>query len=196
MIGFQSVTAATISGAFVFGLVLVLLESIQPLLAKRLNLAEGRVEWLLSAMNLTLIPMMFLSGLVIDKWDVEIVLIAGSLLTAGAVVSLAVSETTSRMLVSVLLLGAGGACLSTSSSVLMLGAFYPERAAASQNLGNVFFALGVESGYASLAATGTGMYPIVPAVLGMLALGERIAPNQIVGIVVLVIGLVTLGAVS
>jgi drug/metabolite transporter (DMT)-like permease len=40
------------------------------------------------------------------------------------------------------------------------------------------------------------MYPIVPAVLGMLALGERIAPNQIVGIVVLVIGLVTLGAVS
>src|SRR5207302_2883376 len=142
MIGFQSVTAATISGAFVFGLVLVLLESIQPLLAKRLNLAEGRIEWLLSAMNLTVIPMMFLSGLVIDKWDVEIVLIAGSLLTAGAVVSLAVSETTSRMLVSVLLLGAGGACLSTSSSVLMLGAFYPERAAASQNLGNVFFALG------------------------------------------------------
>jgi len=40
------------------------------------------------------------------------------------------------------------------------------------------------------------MYPIVPAVLGMLALGERIAPNQIVGIVLLVIGLVTLGAVS
>ena len=61
-------------------------------------------------------------------------------------------------------------------------------------LANVFFALGVESGYASLAATGTGMYPIVPAVLGMLALGERIAPNQIVGIVLLVIGvLVSLG---
>lgn len=63
-------------------------------------------------------------------------------------------------------------------------------------LANVFFARGIESGYASLAATGTGMYPIVPAVLGMLALGERLAPNQIVGIVVLVIGLATLGAVS
>src|SRR5205823_520257 len=48
-------------------------------------------------------------------------------------------------------------------------------------LANVLFARGIESGYASLAATGTGMYPIVPAVLGMLALGERIAPNQIVG---------------
>ena len=63
-------------------------------------------------------------------------------------------------------------------------------------LANVFFALGIGSGYASLAATGTGMYPIVPAVLGMLALGERLAPNQLVGIGLLVIGLATLGAIS
>src|SRR6266566_601531 len=63
-------------------------------------------------------------------------------------------------------------------------------------LANALFALGIESGFASLAATGTGMYPIVPAVLGMLALGERLAPNQIVGIALLVIGLATLGAVS
>jgi drug/metabolite transporter (DMT)-like permease len=63
-------------------------------------------------------------------------------------------------------------------------------------LANVLFALGIESGYASLAATGTGMYPIIPAVLGMLALGERLAPNQLVGIGLLVLGLATLGAVS
>jgi len=63
-------------------------------------------------------------------------------------------------------------------------------------LANALFARGIESGYASLAATGTGMYPIVPALLGMLALGERLAPNQIIGIIVLVIGLATLGAVS
>jgi len=63
-------------------------------------------------------------------------------------------------------------------------------------LANAFFAKGIESGYASLAATGTGMYPIVPALLGMLALGERLAPNQILGLVVRVVGLATLGAVS
>jgi len=63
-------------------------------------------------------------------------------------------------------------------------------------LANALFAKGIESGYASLAATGTGMYPIVPALLGMIALGERLAPNQIIGIVVLVIGLAMLGAVS
>jgi drug/metabolite transporter (DMT)-like permease len=63
-------------------------------------------------------------------------------------------------------------------------------------LANAFFAIGIESGYASLAATGTGMYPIVPAVLGMIALGERLAPNQLVGIGLLVVGLAALGAVS
>jgi drug/metabolite transporter (DMT)-like permease len=63
-------------------------------------------------------------------------------------------------------------------------------------LANVLFALGIDSGYASLAATGTGMYPIIPALLGMLALGERLAPNQLVGIALLVLGLATLGAVS
>jgi drug/metabolite transporter (DMT)-like permease len=63
-------------------------------------------------------------------------------------------------------------------------------------LANALFAVGIESGYASLAATGTGMYPIIPAVLGMVALGERIAPNQLIGIGLLVLGLVALGAVS
>lgn len=61
---------------------------------------------------------------------------------------------------------------------------------------NALFALGIESGYASLAATGTGVYPIIPAILGMVALGERLAPNQLVGIALLVLGLVGLGAAS
>jgi drug/metabolite transporter (DMT)-like permease len=79
-----------------------------------------------------------------------------------------------------------------SRTALVLGAIV----GVLDTLANVLFAVGIESGYASLAATGTGMYPIVPAVLGMLALGERLAPNQLVGIALLVIGLVTLGAVS
>src|SRR5213594_595572 len=61
---------------------------------------------------------------------------------------------------------------------------------------NVLFALGIASGYASIAATGSGVYPIIPAVLGVVALGERPAPNQYLGIVVLVCGLAALGALS
>jgi len=32
-------------------------------------------------------------------------------------------------------------------------------------LANVLFGLGVQTGFASIAATGTGMYPVVPAIL-------------------------------
>jgi len=61
---------------------------------------------------------------------------------------------------------------------------------------NVLFALGIETGSASIAASGSGAYPIIPAILGVVALRERLAPNQYVGIAILVSGLVALGAVS
>ncbi len=143
MTGFQSVTAVTISGAFVFGMVLVLLGSMRLLLAKRFDLSEGRVDWLVSALNLSLIPMMLVSGMVIDKLGVKNVLLVGSLLTSLALWLLALSTTSLRALGSILLAGVGGACLSTGSIVLMHKAFFTDSSeAASQNLGNVFFGLG------------------------------------------------------
>jgi drug/metabolite transporter (DMT)-like permease len=63
-------------------------------------------------------------------------------------------------------------------------------------LANALFGLGIATGFASVTATGSGAYPIIPAILGVAALRERLAPNQYAGIVVLVIGLVALGAAS
>jgi drug/metabolite transporter (DMT)-like permease len=60
-------------------------------------------------------------------------------------------------------------------------------------LANVFYVTGVGAGYASIVATGSGVYPIIPALLAFTVLGERLAPNQYVGIVVLLAGLVALG---
>jgi fucose permease len=142
MTGFQSVTAVTISGAFVFGMLLVLLESLRTILGKRLNLSEVRVDWLVAALNLALIPMMPLSGILCDEVGVKSVVLVGSLITGAAVFALAVSGTGLRTLGAILLVGVGGACLSTGSSVLMSKAFFPDNEPASQNLGNVFFGLG------------------------------------------------------
>ncbi len=61
-------------------------------------------------------------------------------------------------------------------------------------LANVFYVLGVQGGYASIVATGSGVYPIIPALLAITVLGERLAPNQYVGVLVLLGGLVALGA--
>ena len=60
-------------------------------------------------------------------------------------------------------------------------------------LANVLFVLGVQSGPASVVATATGAYPIVTALLAIVLLRERLAPNQYVGVVVLIAGLVGLG---
>ena len=61
---------------------------------------------------------------------------------------------------------------------------------------NVLLMLGIESGFASLVMTGSGAYPLIPAVLAILVLRERLAPNQYVGVVVLVAGLIALSLQS
>src|SRR3989442_12655269 len=47
---------------------------------------------------------------------------------------------------------------------------------------NALFALGIESGYASIAASGSGASPIIPAILGAVALREPLPPNPYAGI--------------
>ena len=61
---------------------------------------------------------------------------------------------------------------------------------------NVLFVFGVRTGHAAITATGSGLYPLLPAFLAIAVLGERLAPNQYAGIVILVLGLVGLGLSS
>jgi fucose permease len=145
MSGISGVTVVTITGAFVFGMVLALVGSLKLSLAKRIGIGETRVGGLLSALNLAFIPMMLLSGLLIDKFDVRLVLVLGCLLTAAAFYALTLKKTYSAALLAMLLTGAGAACVSTASVVLMPRAFFegdPRKVAAALNLGTVFIALG------------------------------------------------------
>jgi fucose permease len=139
----SSLAAVTCAAAFVFGMLLALLGSLKLRLAERLGIGEGRVGGLLAALNLALIPMMLLSGLLIDTIGERPVLIVGSLLAAVAVFSLALRRSYVTALGCALLLGAASACLSTASVVLMPKAFgFGGRLPASLNLGHVFVALG------------------------------------------------------
>jgi fucose permease len=143
MPSFHASTALTISGAFVFGLVLALLGSLKLALAKRLNIGEGRVGMLLSALSFALIPMMLLAGVLLDRWSVQGVMILGSVLLAVGILALSVGSTYYRAFGAILVAGFGAAAVSTVSIVLMPTAFWPnDPPSASLNLGNVFFALG------------------------------------------------------
>src|SRR5689334_17931793 len=83
----------TIASAFLFGMILALLGSIKLPLAQRLGIDEARVGGLLATLNLALIPMMLVSGILIDKVGVQGVLFVGSLMTALAFFGIAMSRT-------------------------------------------------------------------------------------------------------
>lgn len=136
--------ATTISAAFVFGMVLASLGSLKLALAKRLNLGEGRVGLLLSALNGAVIPLMLLAGFLLDLIGVKWVLILGSVVTAVAVGTMGVRPTYGRAFGSLLLAGLGSSALSVAAIVLMPRAFFgaDRLASASIDLGCVFIALG------------------------------------------------------
>src|SRR5262249_33903165 len=123
---FQEVMVVCISGAFVFGLILVMLTSLRPAIAKRLGWPEGKVDWLVASFNLALIPMMLLSGVAADHVGAQLTTVVGSLVSAVALFLLGRSDTYLRAQAAILLLGAGGSFLSTASTVTMLKAFFPE----------------------------------------------------------------------
>jgi fucose permease len=135
--------AVTISSAAVFGVVLALLGSVKLPLAKSVGVDEAQVGGLLAGLNLALIPMMLLSGFLIDALGVRWILIGGSIITGLGLFSLAWAQGFRSAFWAVLLTGAGGACLSTGSIVLMPTAFFADRyPAAAANLGNAFFGVG------------------------------------------------------
>jgi FHS family glucose/mannose:H+ symporter-like MFS transporter len=168
MTGKVELIPVTVASAFVFGMVLALLGSIKLALANRLDINETRVGGLLSMLSLALIPMMLLSGVLIDTFGVKVLLFFGSVVLALAMFGLAMSRTYWHCLVSILLIGAAGPCISTGGVVLMGPAFFPENQPAAQNLGNVFFGLGalVTPALVALMLRGLGFRKT----LGLLAL--------------------------
>jgi fucose permease len=142
MSGAHDLIAVTITSALAFGIVLPLLSNLQPALALRLGVEEGRLRGLLMALNLTLIPLVLLSGFVVDTIGVRWVVLGGSVITSLALFALGSSRSYRGLLAATLLAGVGGAALSTAAIVLMPDAFFDDNPAASENLGNVFFGLG------------------------------------------------------
>ncbi len=139
----QTVLALTVCCAFSFGLVVVLLTSMRSHLAEHLHLAEKRVDSLWALMNFFLVPLTLLAGLIIDQGDVRAVVIAGSLFLTSALLLLRSNGGFARAVLAYLFTAAGGASVSAAAIVLMPQAFFgPGEAAASLNMGNVFFALG------------------------------------------------------
>jgi len=138
----QAITWLTISSAFVLGMVLALLGSIKLELGRRLNMSETRTGTLLSVLHLTLIPLMLIGGVLLDRLGPSTMIAIGSLFVCLALYTFTAGTRYGTMLAAVVLLGIGAGCMSPATIWLMPHAFFPDKLGASLNLGNVFFALG------------------------------------------------------
>jgi fucose permease len=143
MTGSNALLIATLSSAFFAGVLLGLLRNLKAALAEHLGTTERRVQRLRAVFSLLLVPMMLVSGLLIDKWGLQPVLIAGSLLAGLGISALEPIHGDRPALPGVLLAAAGAAALAVAGLVLMPRAYAPRNVTAAVNLGCVAFALGV-----------------------------------------------------
>jgi hypothetical protein len=138
-----AVTTMTVTAAVVVGMVLALFGNLKLVLARRPERADAEVRKLLSLLNLALVPLMLVSGLLVDAWGVRPVLIAGSMILALAFLGLSARPAYDRTLFAVLAAALGACGLHVATIVqLPRGLFGVSEVAASLQLGLLFVALG------------------------------------------------------
>jgi fucose permease len=150
MPGMQTMTAATIGGAMIFGMTLALLGRLKLAAAQSVSAEDPSIRRWLLALNVTLVPLVLLSGVALDIYGARPVLVAGSMMLAVALVLLKPSTSSSDWaggitggLATMLLAGSGASAVGAASIVLMPYAFFvSEETSAGLNLGFVFLALG------------------------------------------------------
>jgi fucose permease len=142
MTGSMALVPVTLASALTCGSILVLVSSLKQPLALRLSIPESRIEMLLWALHLVLVPLMPLAGIFIDTVGIEHGLILGSLLAAVGLSMLALRDNVATSLLTIMLIGAAASGLSVAATVLMPLAFNPERPTAAVNLGFIVFGLG------------------------------------------------------
>lgn len=139
MAGMGTLTAATMGGALAFGMTLALLGRLKVAAARERLLGNAKLQ----AIPIALIPLVLLSGLLLDIYGVRAILVSGSALLAVGLVGLSVRPKYPHAVASILLACFGASALGTACIVSMPRAFFaPEETTASLNLGFVFVALG------------------------------------------------------
>jgi hypothetical protein len=139
----QAVTALTIGGSVTFGIVLALLGHLKLALSRRPEQVTGRVDLLLTLINLALIPLMVAAGFLVDFWGVQPTIILGSVLLSLSFLALSAGPNYGRAVCAVSAATFGAAAVGTASLILMpRGLFGTHEATGSLQLGLVLIALG------------------------------------------------------
>lgn len=140
-------TLMQIAALAVAGMCHALLGSVKVPLAKKLKIDEVHVGGLVSVFGVTLIPMVFAAGMLVDLVGRQAVLGGGFLLLIAALMTLSRSTSYRSALLGVLILGTGWSALVNVLNVTSPPAFLPldevnQRMSYAMNMGDFIFGMG------------------------------------------------------
>jgi FHS family glucose/mannose:H+ symporter-like MFS transporter len=148
-------------------------------LSKHLGFNLARSGTLFSFLYLPQVPMVFLAGPLIDRFGKKVVLAAGFLGSAAALLGMAYAPSYAVLGALLVLFGLGGSSAMAASNTL-IPALFPENPSSALNLGNIFFGAGAMSFPALVALMARlglvatlGLIALLVASVAVVALAQR-----------------------
>lgn len=129
------------AGLFTFGVMTSFLGATLPELSARSGFDLTRSGTLFSFLYLPQVPMVFLAGPLIDRFGKKLVLAAGFLCSAAALVGMAYAPSYAVLGALLVMLGLGGSSAMAAANTLIPD-LYPENPSSALNLGGIFFGVG------------------------------------------------------
>ena len=129
------------AGLFTFGVMTSFLGATLPELSARSGFDLARSGTLFSFLYLPQVPMVFLAGPLIDRFGKKLVLAAGFLCSAAALVGMAYAPSYAVLGALLVMLGLGGSSAMAAANTLIPD-LYPENPSSALNLGGIFFGVG------------------------------------------------------
>lgn len=129
------------AGLFTFGITTSFLGATLPELSARSGFDLTRSGTLFSFLYFPQVPMVFLAGPLIDRFGKKLVLAAGFLCSAAALVGMAYAPTYALLGALLVMLGLGASSAMAAANTLIPD-LYPENPSSALNLGGIFFGVG------------------------------------------------------
>jgi fucose permease len=180
--------ATACAGLFTFGVMTSFLGATLPELSARSGFDLTRSGTLFSFLYLPQVPMVFLAGPLIDRFGKKLVLAAGFLLSAAALVGMAYAPGYSAVGALLVLLGLGG-CSAMAAANTLIPDLYPRNPSSALNLANIFFGVGAVffPWLVALAARRLGLVAtlwsiaLLVGLVAVVALAQKFPPASMAG---------------
>jgi len=159
-----------------------------PELSVRAGIDLARAGTLFSFLYIPQVPMVFLAGPLIDRFGKKLVLAAGFLCSAAALIGMAYSPSYALLGGLLFILGLGS-CSAMAAANTLIPDLYPENPSSGLNMGGIFFGVGAAffPGLVALMARHVGLVATLWAIamlvgaVALVALAQKFPPASMAG---------------